>query len=253
MGDLYSILRHAAVMRVARQQMEESRRINISGIAATTGIPRSEISKILKAGKRPPKTVDARLQSTNRILAAWHEEPRFTTPNGEPADLKLFGRGTTFDLLVKRHGGGIPTRAVLDELVRIHAVILLPLQKVRARTSLAVHAGISPQMIRVFGERTADLMDTLVSNLRNPENPRFVASISGSLIKSENLPLFRRDVSNRGIGFLEDVQESLVQPASRNRRVGDGRVGVTVFYHESRPAGTFERSGSRRTNFRRRS
>jgi len=57
-NDLYSIARHAAVRRVAAQQLEASRRINISGIAATTGIPRSEISRILKiTGKEAEKSL----------------------------------------------------------------------------------------------------------------------------------------------------------------------------------------------------
>jgi hypothetical protein len=194
-SDLYSIVRQAAVRRVAAQQLEVSRRINISGIAATTGISRSEISRILKTtGKKDEKSPDSRQQSTNRILAAWHEEPRFTTPNGEPADLKIYGRGPTFDLLVKRHGRGIPTRAVLDELVRAHAVDLLPSQKIRARTSLAVHGGISPQMIKAFGDRAAELIDTLVSNMRSPHKPRFIANISGSTATPSGLPLFRREI-----------------------------------------------------------
>src|SRR5580698_9197533 len=42
----HSILRESAVRTVAAKQMEVARRVNISGIAASTGIPRAEISRI---------------------------------------------------------------------------------------------------------------------------------------------------------------------------------------------------------------
>jgi hypothetical protein len=252
--DLYTIARHAAVRRVASQQLAVSRRVNISGIAATTGIPRSEISRILKiTGKKNQRPIDSRQQSTNRILAAWHEEPKFTTPNGEPADLKIYGRGPTFDLLVKRHGRGIPTRAVLDELVRAHAVDLLPSQRIRAKTRLAVHSGINPQMIKAFGDRAAELIDTLVLNMRCPDKPRFVASISGSAIASRGLPLIRREISNKGAGFLADVKEDLNQSGSKNRNRQANKVSVTIFYHESDSMKASGTLNSRRRNLRRQS
>ncbi len=251
-SDLNAIVRYAVVRRVAAQQLEVSRRVNISGIAATTGIPRAEISRILKAtGKKDAKSMDARQQSTNRILAAWHEEPKFTTANGEPADLKIYGRGPTFDSLVKRHGRGIPTRAVLDELVRAKAVDLLPSQKIRAKTSLAIHTGISPQMIKAFGDRAAELIDTLVSNMRSPDKPRFVASISGSTSSLSGLPLFRREISSKGAGFLADIKEGLTQPASKNRSSRSNKVSVTVFYHESERVKVTGSLHSRRRNLRR--
>jgi hypothetical protein len=253
-SDLYTIVRHAAVRRVASQQLEISRRVNISGIAATTGIPRSEISRILKiAGKKNEQLIDSRQQSTNRILSAWHEEPKFTTPDGEPADLKIYGRGPTFEALVKRHGRGIPTRAVLDELVRAHAVELLPYQRIRAKTRLAVHGGISPQMIKAFGDRAAELIDTLVLNMKCPDKPRFVASISGSTIASKGLPLIRREISNKGAGFLADVKENLNQPSSKNRTRQANTVSVTIFYHESDAMKSSGTLNSRRRNLRRES
>ncbi len=253
-SDLCLILRQAAVRRVAAHQLKASRRINISGIAATTGIPRSEISRMLKvAGAKSDKSIDTRQQSTNRILAAWHEEPKFTTPNGEPADLKIYGRGPTFDRLVKRHGRGIPTRAILDELIRAHAVDLLPCQKIRARTSLAVPSGITPQMIRTLGDRATELIDTLVSNMRSPQNPHFVASISGATTASGALPLFRRELSSKGAGFLADIKEGLDQNISKkNRSRKSHRVSVTVFYHESDTTRILTSKTFRRRNLRRR-
>src|ERR1700733_2113684 len=250
-SELNSILRHAAVRSVASRQMQVSGRMNISGIAATTGIPRSEISRILKnSGRENGKLEDRRQQSTNRILAAWHNEPKFTDPNGQPADLKLYGRGATFESLVKAHGRGIPTRAMLDELIRTHAVDVLPSQRIRARTSLSVNRGISHQMIKAFGDRATELLSTMLTNMRDPETARFVASVSGSTLKANALPLLRRELSTKSAEFLAEIQESLVQESNKNR---SNEVSVTVYYHEAaRKRGQKMAPSGKRRNFRRR-
>ena len=196
-NELYSILREAAVRSVAARQLEVAHRVNISGIAATTGIPRGEISRILRLRARTTASRADRQKSTNRILAAWHEEPRFTDANGQPADLKLYGRGNTFEYLVKKHGRGIPTRAVLDELVRSDAVEVLSSQKIRAKTTFAVDRGFSQQAIKAFGDRATELLSAMLLNMRKPENPQFIASVSGSPIAPSAFHFLERNCRTR--------------------------------------------------------
>lgn len=89
--ELQSLFRVAAVKSVAKRQREVSHRINISGIAASTGISRAEISRILKASKTErPFVSDRQQQATNRILKVWHYDPKYTNVNGQPADFKDF-------------------------------------------------------------------------------------------------------------------------------------------------------------------
>jgi Family of unknown function (DUF6502) len=252
--ELHSIFREAAVRTVAARQLEHSPRVNISGIAASTGIPRNEISRILKLNAESSrKVVDRLQQSTNRILAVWHQDPRFANPAGKPADLRMYGRGATFDSLVRGHGRGIPTRAMLDELMRTGTAEVLPSRLVRAKAMVAVDCGMTAQGIRSFGERATELLSTMLQNMKNPDNPKFVASISGTNIPFAVVPLFRKEVASKGADFLADMQDSLV------REVVDGttkkapqskRVSVTIFYHESR--GKPKKVAARkRRNFRR--
>ena len=209
-NELHSILRQAIVRSVATRQLEVSHRTNISGIAATTGIPRAEISRILKLRTELTEQLNDRQQkSTNRILAAWHEEPKFTDANGQPADLRLYGRGATFESLVKTYGRGIPTRALLDELVRTRAAEVLPSQKIRAKTSFAIDRGINTQAIKALGDRATELVSTLLSNMKELDNPRFIASVSGWPMPSDSLPLFKKELSIKAAEFLAETQERL--------------------------------------------
>jgi hypothetical protein len=248
-GDMNLLLRAAAVRGVAKRQLEISRRINISGIAATTGIPRAEISRILNQKSIQDNRPDRRQQSTNRILAAWHDEPKFTNVNGQPATLKIYGRGATFESLVRSYGRGIPPRAVLDELLRSRVVDVLPGQRVRAKASLSVHSGLSPQLIKAFGDRASDLLSTMLSNMRAPETPRFLATVAAPAASKKMLPLIRKELSSRSAEFLSEMRETL---AVAPRKRGSSTVGVTVFYHETSRGNFPKRSLANRTNFRRR-
>ena len=259
-SELQSIVREAVVKCAAARQLQDFNRINISGIAATTGIPRSEISRILKAAteakKRFTKPNDGQQQSTNRILAAWHEDPKFTGPDGQPADLQLYGRGITFETLTARYGRGIPTRAVFDELIRAGAIELLPTQKIRAKAYFTVERGMSTRVIKAFGDRASELLSTMLLNMRKPENPKLVANVSATSISPSLLPLLQKELSSKGADFLADVKESLSRkPRTRSpkRRADEStRVSVTVFYHESSDLKDVKATAiSRRRNFRR--
>ena len=238
--ELHWILREAAVRSVAARQLEGARRVNISGIAASTGIPRAEISRILKSiADASQLFTDRQQQSTNRILAVWHEDPKFTTAEGKPADLKIYGRGATFESLVRSYARSIPTRAMLDELTRAGAVEVLASRLVRAKTSIAVDRGVNLRAIRSFGERATELLSTMLQNMRDPETPKFVASVAGTHISSTVMPLLRKEFARKGADFLADVQDSLSREAASRRNTRQPsrscRVSMTVFFHESPP------------------
>jgi hypothetical protein len=256
-GELHAIFREAAVRSAANRQLQVSDRVNISGIAATTGIARADIAKILRVAEQPvDKVGDSQQQTTNRVLTAWHDDPKFTGPNGQPGDLNMYGRGLSFEALAKKYGRGIPPRAILDELLRAGAVEVLATQKIRAKSAIAVDRGMTARVIKAFGDRATELLSTMLLNMRRPDVPRFIASVAESTVASGSLPLLRRELSMRGADFLADAHEILTRkPRARslkNRNRDAKRVSVTVFYFESLDGGNAKPpvTGKRR-NFRR--
>jgi hypothetical protein len=252
-GELHAIFREAAARSAAAKQLEHSERVNISGIAAITGIPRADISRILKAASGPDeRDGDGQQQSTNRILAAWHANPKFTGPDGQPAELHMYGRGVTFETLARKYGRGIPTRAVLDELIRSGAVELVDAQKIRAKATIAVERGMSTRAVKAFGDRASELLSTMLLNMRQPDTPKFIANVSDAAVDTETLPLFQKELSTRASDFLADVEDGLKRKAttkpSKLRSKGSTRVSVTIFYHESAGAvdATAPAAGKRR-------
>lgn len=237
-SELHAIFREAAVRSAAARQLEHLERVNISGIAAITGIPRADISRILKSSSGlNERDGDSQQQSTNRILAAWHEDPKFTGPDGQPAELHMYGRGITFETLARKYGRGIPTRAVLDELIRAGAVEIVDAQKIRAKTTIAVERGMSARVVKAFGDRASELLSTMLLNMRQPGAPKFIASVSDAAVATATLPLFQKELSTRAADFLADVEDSLkrkpTKKSSKARSKESARVSVTIFYHES--------------------
>ena len=253
--EFHSILRTAAVRSVAARQLETTRRVNISGISASTGIPRAEISRILKSEANSTQRISDRNQhSTSKILSVWQQDPKFTTSNGQPADLKIYGRGSTFESLVKLYGRGIPTRAMLDELTRIRAIEVTSEQTVRLKTGLPVERGMTPAVVKAFGDRVSELMTTLLKNMRDPENSAFVATVADVKVPATEIPLLRREISSRGAEFLSEIQDMLARGPSRSSKLKDApSVSITICYHEESSNHKRPRSAAvRRRNFRRR-
>jgi len=94
-------------------------KINQSAIAAMTGLNRTRVRGLLKKGFRGFSAAENRI---DRIVTAWVSEPEFLTSAGEPRRLRLSGGKGTFDWLAKKHGGDVPTKAILAELSRRRAI-----------------------------------------------------------------------------------------------------------------------------------
>ena len=125
--DIEFMVRLAAAKASARRQIQAGRRLNVSGIAATTGLSRSEVAALCKpsiAKSRKQKPVD-------KILNAWQSDKRYWRQNGKPLDLRIYGRFPSFQSLVATYGSGIPVRAILDELLSSGDVALLSNQTLK--------------------------------------------------------------------------------------------------------------------------
>jgi len=254
------LVRDRAVRAASSRVLKETGRNSKSRVSIITGLPRSEVAKI---SLEADAYVNAKLgqPAARRILAAWFESPSFLTPNGEPATLSIFGNKRSFEKLVSMHGGGIPVRAMLDELTQLDAVERVGDNHVKAKSRTPVSVGLTREAIGALGERCSDLIRTLMKNVRRSDHPLFEAT---SLVQDADLhlmPVIRREISRQGASFISGTN-SLLNRVSKNPRVAGSdpaprcRVGVTVYYFEDAEesdaaGGSGGRKQTRRTNLRR--
>ena len=98
-------------------------------------------------------------------------DPEFLNANRQPRTLEAQGP-VSFETLVKRHSGDMPTRAVLDELVRVGAVH----RREDGRVDLLVRAYVpqkgADEKMAILGADVADLVSTIDHNMQHgTDNP----------------------------------------------------------------------------------
>ena len=258
--ELNRIAREEAVRIASKRVLKDTGRESKSRVAILTGLPRSEVAKILnlpisrkksKAGQHPAR----------RVLAAWHDDPKYLTPNGEPVVLPIFGRKLSFESLVENYGGGIPVRAMLDELTQLNAVERLEDQKIKAKARLPILTGLTSRSISALGERGNELLKTLGHNLRVTSHPLFESTAATDNGDIDMVSLVRREITEQGANFI-NAANSLLNRAkkkgtSKHMKTGNRcRIGVTIFYFQDETSSDGEdstvRVAARRKNLRRR-
>jgi hypothetical protein len=235
------LIRERAVRSAATRVKRESGRISNSRVAIITGLARAEVARILNV---EDVSADARPRQhpARRILAAWYDNRRFLGANGDPAVLPIFGRRRSFEQLVAMHSGGIPVRAMLDQLMQINAVEILARQRVKAKSRVPIFKGMTSTAIANVGERAGDLLRTLSGNLRATTNPLFEETAVLNDVDIAAVPLLRRRIAEQGAAFIDGATSLLSRSRMKQRlpilpKSAQCRVGVTVYYFQDEAAG----------------
>jgi Family of unknown function (DUF6502) len=230
------LVRERAVRSAATRVTRESGRSSNSRVAIITGLARAEVARILNvedvsSGTRPGQ------HPARRVLAAWYDSRRFLGANGDPAVLPIFGGRRSFEQLVAMHSGGMPVRAMLDQLAQINAVEILAGQRVKAKSRVPIFKGMTSTAIANVGERASDLLGTLSGNLRATANPLFEETAVLNDVDLAAVPLVRRQIAEQGAAFIDGANSLLSRSRIRQRRSIltkplQCRVGVTVYYFQ---------------------
>lgn len=251
------IVRERAVRR-AHARVSRDGHGSKSRVAIITGLPRSEVARILKAADAS-KIVRVGQNPARKVLAGWYDNPMFLSDSGDPLVLPIFGTKRSFERLVARYSVGIPVRAMLDQLIQMNAIEVLPGQRIRVKSRVPTLTGLTSTAIVAIGDRARDLLETLRGNLRAP-TPLFEGTAVISEIDAEAIPLIRRELAEQAAIFIEGAnslfgrtRNRLRQPASRVPQ--KCRIGVTTYYFQSDLADDLPSTGSavngKRKNLRR--
>lgn len=252
--EITQLVRERSVRAAAKKIYLETGRTSNSRISIMTGLSRAEVARILDA-KESSSNKRLGQHPGGRVLAAWYDTRAFLAANGDPAVLPIFGKRRSFEKLVIRTGGGIPVRAMLDQLSQVDAIEILSGQRVRAKSRVPVFTGLSGAAIARIGERSADLIETLKSNLRKSSKPLFEGTALVGDVDREMIPIIRREIAEQGATFIEGATSLLRRSRSGSRNSAKvakptARVGVTIYYFQNDAAdvdlGPVAQAGPRR-------
>lgn len=211
---------------------------SISRASILTGLTRKDVQRLVAEPDETNPDAGERYNRAARVLTGWIRDPDFLDAEGEPRALP--GEGAlSFGALVRRHSGDMPTRAVLDELLRVGAV-----RKRDDGLYEPVARAYVPQQglldkLNILGTDAADLIDTIDHNLQHgADDPRFQRKVMYHRIDVQALPAFRKLGAAQAQALLEKLDRWLAAhdtdaPADAPD-VPRARVGLGIYYFEER-------------------
>jgi hypothetical protein len=215
---------------------------SISRAAILSGLTRKEVSRLLAVTGPPEGGESERYNRASRVLTGWLRDATFIDVNGMPRPLPEEGE-KSFAELVRRYSGDVPPRAVLDELVRVGAVLRRSDGRIELLTRAYVPSGGVDEKLAILGSDVADLIATIDHNIeRHGEPPRFQRKVMYHRIPARDVPAFRRVSAMQAQALLERMDRWLMEhdtgiedddPSPRAARVG---LGIYYFEEPFEPA-----------------
>lgn len=224
----------AQEFRVPGKKMSKAR------IAIVTGLTRKEVHRLTledQEGRFAPKT---NLSRITRVLSGWHTDPDFTGPYGMPLEVRYdsdIENDCTFVRLVHQYSGDMTPRAMLDELLRVGAVVETDLNWFKVVRREYVPESLAPDFLARLGRGVHDFVHTLEENMLKPTTQvgRFERTVRPDTgMYESDLPAFDNYIRERGQALLEEIDNWLSKLEAPDPRKRDSRkivnTGLGVYH-----------------------
>jgi hypothetical protein len=176
------------------------------------------------------------------------------TANGAPKALKVYGRGPTFESLVKAYGRGIPIRAFFDELTRVGAIEMRASKEIIPRKTWEIGRRNAVRNISAIGDGFNNLISSASKGIRHPDG-------SGNREGNERVwsgavPLIKEKSLGQTREIFVELHNLLMRykaiPNLSRKSPKTATLTVTIVLSEA-PDRSMNRSRQGRRNFRRNS
>lgn len=226
------LARFAFVRAATEMSRLRNGRVNYSRVAAQTGLSRADVKRLLKNDVFDSHRIAQ--APMERVVNGWRSDRHFAYRAGQPKGLRVAGTRGSFASLVRKYGGDVPHRAVLDELRRIDAITddgkrvwLKASPLLRKRHDFAFLSPVLPVLvdgIRIASRRTGSRPSSSIQRLTLP-------------VESEvDLAIVRERCRSSTKSMLDGLGESLGASVTvpRTRRKSAYSFTVTILLVENR-------------------
>ena len=202
----------------------EGRKQTVSRVSVVTGLNRKEVKRVSELSVPDDQASSERYNRAARVIAGWRRDTAFRGKTGEPDVLPLAGPGVSFQALVKKYSGDMPFRAVLDELVRVGAVVRTDDDRVHLLLRAYLPTGDETMKIHILGTDVAHLIASIQHNLQPDERgPFYQRKVMYDNLPADVLPAFRNLSAASAQKLLENLDAWL---SDRDRDSGAGVTGT---------------------------
>jgi Family of unknown function (DUF6502) len=213
------------------------RKPSVSRVSILTGLTRKDVSQIKKPSVYVNIDALDRYHRGTRVISGWVRDRDFWNKDSQPAELPIEGKSASFNELVRRYGGDVPARAVLDELLSSGAVERVSENQVRLITHAFIPFTKESDKIQILGTDVRDLISTIEHNLHsNPSESFIQRKVSYDNLPAELLPEARAQAAQKGQSLLEEL-DRLLSMHDRDMNPSAGGTGrkravIGIYYFE---------------------
>jgi len=227
-GEFSSWAKQAYVAEASKHFGIDGKAPTVSRMAIITGINRKEVKRLLEL----PADIEPAIAKHNRalrVVTGWLQDADFHNSQGKPSVLSYGSAEDDFNELVRRYGGDVPARALLDELVRVGTAKQND-NKVELLTSGYIPHESQEAMLDLLATSATDLMETLDYNLSDVDNNRLQLSVAYDNVSDDALIEFRVLARDKAMVLLRELDDWLKprdlgetkKPTQATNRVGLG-------------------------------
>lgn len=233
----FSLLARKVYVEMAEAALTDTgEKATSSRIAISTGLTRKEVAQLRQQDAEQLVNM-ARYNRSVRVIGAWLNDPDFNTPEGKPMTLSLQGSHPSFESLVARYSGDMPSRAMLRELLQTGVVSQTSETTLSLMTDAYIPQGNETEQLSILATDLALLINTINHNLVcETDERRFQRKVSYDNLPLEVLAQFKQMVNEDAMALLVKLNTYLAQqdrdhnPATTG--TGRMRAGVGIYYFE---------------------
>jgi hypothetical protein len=221
----------------------KSKRPSIASIATATGLTRVEVARIEKSIEAFREDQSEHQNRAIRVAQGWLADSSFLERNGRPKTLRLVGGNASFDGLVRKYSGDIPTRAMLNEMKR-----LVLIKQHDDKSVSLVRARLQPTKATLSTLRAiAPWAQLLTATINSGRNTEVDSSTNRLTINLESLPqahAILREIELRKEAFIH----ALAQLSTNARVPVSHEIAISVAIATTKPIQIKARSRRTRGN-----
>jgi hypothetical protein len=235
-AELSEVVKTVYVATAAHEFRVPGKKMSKARIAIVTGLTRKEVQRISEIDNKEKNGLKTNLSRIGRVLSGWHTDPDFTGPYGMPLELRYdseVAADATFVRLVQRYSGDMTPRAMLDELLRVGAVVETEQSWFKVVRREYVPHTLAPDFLERVGRGVHNFVHTIEMNMQKagPGKGRFERTVRpDSGLKIENLPLFDQYVRQKSQALLEDIDNWLTKLERPNKNDTTVQTGVGIYH-----------------------
>ncbi len=186
-------------------------------IAVITGLTRKEVKRVIDEAVKERYELKTSYNRLGRVLVGWHTDPEFIGPYGMPLELQYESGNpadVTFAGLVKKHSGDMSPRSILDELVRVGAVLETEGSWYRVLRRDYIPEAQGVHNFERVGGVIKNFINTIDFNMTKsaPGKGRFERMVvADDGIRTQDLPKFDAYLRDRCQSLLEEIDNWLTK------------------------------------------